>query len=312
MTVHLQDTNAGAVSFAIGAERFAQGAGVVGRVLTCVIVADEDDQADAVRAAVGAARLHPCRILVAIPRPSRDAARLDAAITVGGGDGLGEVVELRMRGPLAHHMESVVLPLLVPDSPTIVWWPGTAPEVPSQDPVGALAGRRVTDAAATPRPLVTLDQRRRSYAAGDTDLAWTRTTSWRALLASTMDQPHDPVESVRVEAATGNPSGTLLATWLRHTLQVPVELVRSRGPGISAVTITTSGGPIAMTRPDGRVATISRPGFPDREAALQRRTTEQLIAEELRRLDPDEIYGETLKALGEPEPAVRPRRRSTP
>jgi hypothetical protein len=42
-----------------------------------------------------------------------------------------------------------------------------------------------------------------------------------------------------------------------------------------------------------------RPGFPDREAALQRRTVEGLIAEELRRLDPDDVYGETLAALPE-------------
>jgi glucose-6-phosphate dehydrogenase assembly protein OpcA len=305
MTVHLEDTTADAVSFGIGAERFAQGSGVVGRVLTCVIVADESDQSDAMRAAVGAARLHPCRILVAIPRPARGAARLDAAITVGGGDGLGEVVELRMSGPLAHHVESVVLPLLVPDSPTVVWWPGTPPAVPSQDPVGALARRRITDSAMASRPLAALELRRQSYVAGDTDLAWTRATPWRALLAAALDQPHDPVVSVRVESQAPNPSGALLAAWLRRSLRVPVRLATSRGPGITAVTITTTGGDIAVSRPDGRVATIARPGFPDREAALHRRTTEMLIAEELRRLDPDEIYGETLAALADPE-AVAP------
>jgi hypothetical protein len=93
----------------------------------------------------------------------------------------------------------------------------------------------------------------------------------------------------------------------------------SRGPGITEVTIHTKRGDISITRPDGRVATMTRPGFPDREAALQRRSLEGLIAEELRRLDPDEIYGETLDALprladfaphaGAGEKAVR--RRST-
>jgi hypothetical protein len=63
------------------------------------------------------------------------------------------------------------------------------------------------------------------------------------------------------------------------------------------VTIHTDGGDISITRPDGRVARMVRPGFPDREAALQRRSIEGLIAEELRRLDPDEVYGETLAAL---------------
>jgi hypothetical protein len=63
------------------------------------------------------------------------------------------------------------------------------------------------------------------------------------------------------------------------------------------------------------VATVSRPGFPDREAALHRRTTEGLIAEELRRLDPDDIYGDTLAAI-DLSPAARettsPRKPATP
>ncbi|MEO6821264.1 MAG: glucose-6-phosphate dehydrogenase assembly protein OpcA, partial [Candidatus Nanopelagicales bacterium] len=204
---------------------------------------------------------------------------------------------------------SVVLPLLVPDSPTVVWWPGTPPPVPSQDPVGALAQRRITDCAAVPRPLAALELRRQSYVAGDTDLSWTRTTPWRALLASVLDQPHEAIESVRVECQSSNPSGVLLAAWLRRALALPVQLVASRGPGVTAVTVTTTGGDIAVSRPDGRVATISRPEFPDREAALHRRTTEMLIAEELRRLDPDEIYGETLAALADPQ-AAAPRKSS--
>jgi glucose-6-phosphate dehydrogenase assembly protein OpcA len=305
MTVHLEDTDAGAVSVAIAAERFAQGASAVGRVLTCVIVAGESDQSDAVRAAVGAARLHPCRILVAIPRPARGPARLDAAITVGGHDGLGEVVELRMRGPLARHLESVVLPLLVPDSPTVVWWPSTAPAVPSQDPVGALAERRITDSASAARPIVALEQRATSYAAGDTDLAWTRTTPWRAVLAAALDQAHDPVRAAQVDCQGSNPSGLLLASWLRLSLQVPVRLVPSRGPGVTGVTLHTAGGELTVHRPDGRVATIIRPGFLDREVALRRRTTDALLAEELRRLDPDEVYGLTLQTMTQVEVAAR-------
>ena len=145
MTVRLDDTTAAEVSTAISAERFRQGSSAVGRVLTLVIVADETTQADAVRAAAEAGREHPSRILVAIPRPGRGPARLDAEVNVGGADGLGEVVELRLRGPLAHHVSSVVLPLLVPDAPVVVWWPGTAPEVPGDDPVGRLAQRRITE-----------------------------------------------------------------------------------------------------------------------------------------------------------------------
>ena len=297
MSVRLDDTTAAQVSTAISAERFRQGSSAVGRVLTLVIIADEASQADAVRAAAEAAREHPCRILTAIPRPGRGPARLDAEITVGGLDGLGELAELRLRGPLAHHVASVVLPLLVPDAPVVVWWPGTAPDVPADDPVGRLAQRRITDAGPAGRPLLALRKRAESYRAGDTDLAWTRITPWRALIASSLDLPYDPITSATVYVQKNNPSGTLLAAWLQHGLGVTVETKGTRGPGITGVDLHTRHGDIRITRPDGRVATVTRPGFPDREAALHRRTTEGLIAEELRRLDPDEIYGETLAAL---------------
>lgn len=297
MSVRLDDTTAAAVSTAISAERFRQGSSAVGRVLTLVIVADETTQADAVRAAAEAAREHPSRILVAIPRPGRGAARLDAEVSVGGADGLGEVVELRLRGPLAHHVASVVLPLLVPDAPVVVWWPGTAPTVPAEDPVGRLAQRRITDATEASRPMKVLEQNRLGYRAGDTDLAWTRITPWRALIASSLDQPFGAVTGAAVSAQRSSASAMLLAAWLQRNLGVPVVLHTSRGPGITGVTLTTETGDITISRPDGRIARMTRPGFPPREAALHRRTTDGLIAEELRRLDPDEIYGETLEEL---------------
>ncbi|MFN8156641.1 MAG: glucose-6-phosphate dehydrogenase assembly protein OpcA [Candidatus Nanopelagicales bacterium] len=297
MSVRLDDTTAAEVSTAISAERFRQGSSAVGRVLTLVIVADEATQADAVRAAAEAAREHPSRILVAIPRPGRGAAQLDAEVNVGGADGLGEVVELRLRGPLAHHVSSVVLPLLVPDAPVVVWWPGSAPEIPGEDPVGRLAQRRITDASASGRPMKVLEQNRLGYHAGDTDLSWTRITPWRALIASSLDQPFGAVTGAAVSAQRSNPSALLLAAWLQRNLRVPVVLHTSRGPGITGVTLTTESGDITISRPDGRIARMTRPGFPPREAALHRRTTDGIIAEELRRLDPDEIYGETLEEL---------------
>ncbi len=297
MSVVLENTTAGQVSVAISAERFAQGSSTVGRVLTLVILTDESAQADAVHAAVRAAREHPCRILAVIPRPGRGHPQLDARVTVGGADGLGEVVELRLRGPLAGHAQSVVLPLLVPDAPVVAWWPSKAPDVPSEDPVGRLAQRRITDAAAHTRPLAALAVRKDGYRAGDTDLAWTRLTNWRALLAAAFDLPYDPIRSVSVHVQRSNPSGPLLAAWLRQALDVPVEVVPSRGPAVTAVRITTKHGEISINRPDGRVAKIVRPGMPDRQAALLRRSLEQLIAEELRRLDPDEIYAEALHHL---------------
>ena len=117
-----------------------------------------------------------------------DEARLDAQVRVGGDAGAGEVVVLRLSGPLAGHADSVVIPFLLPDIPVVVWWPDIAPAVPAQDPLGKLAIRRITDATNADDPLSAIKSRLPGYTAGDTDLAWARITYWRALLTSALDQ----------------------------------------------------------------------------------------------------------------------------
>src|SRR6185436_14855664 len=122
---------------------------------------------------------------------------------------------------------SVALPLLLPDAPVVAWWPGAAPDVPASSPLGRLAQRRVTDAASSSAPVEALRTRLTCLAPGDTDLAWTRLTPWRTLLAAALDEPYDPVVSVRVAAARNNPSAVLLAAWLRSGLGVEAEVKAS-------------------------------------------------------------------------------------
>ena len=71
----------------------------------------------------------------------------------------------------------------------------------------------------------------------------------------------------------------------------------SGGPGITEVSFETADGKVSLSRPDGRNATLAWPGRPERRVALHRRDATDLIAEELRRLEPDEVYAETLRAL---------------
>jgi glucose-6-phosphate dehydrogenase assembly protein OpcA len=92
----------------------------------------------------------------------------------------------------------------------------------------------------------------------------------------------------------GNPTADLIAAWLSDAYGVDVGAEASGGPGITEVSFTTGDGEIVITRPDGRVAHLCRPGQPERRVALHRRETPELLEEELRRLDPDEVYAETL------------------
>ncbi|MEV0622204.1 glucose-6-phosphate dehydrogenase assembly protein OpcA [Nonomuraea sp. NPDC050404] len=294
-TFMLTDTTAGKIAAQFTHLRHQMGAPAIGMVLTLVVVCEERHQYDALRAATEAAREHPSRIIVVINREPEEAIRLDAELRIGESTP-GEVVVLRLYGELTQHADSVVSPLLLPDTPVVAWWPGLAPDAPSKDAIGALAQRRITDAKGFDDGGVkSLVVRAKGYARGDTDLAWARLTPWRSLLAAAFDQQVGKVRKGVVEAAPGHPSASLLAAWLAERLGAPVKVAESAGPGLTAVRLQLGDGELAVVRTDARLATLSRPGQPDRNVALARRHTSELMAEELRRLDSDEIYEAAVK-----------------
>ncbi len=298
MLTDLTDTTTSDIRAALTRLRDQSGGPATGMVLNLIIMTDESGQHDAVRAASQAGREHPCRVLAVIAREARAPSRLDAEIRTG--DGIpGQTVLLRLYGPMSEHADSVIMPLLVPDTPVVTWWHGLLPAVPSSEPLGALAQRRVTDAAGARAPAQALSKLAAGYKPGDTDLSWTRATPWRSLLAATLDQLNREILGGVVIAEEQNPSADLLAAWLSTRLGVPFRRETSGGPGITEVRLTTEDGDVTISRPDGRVATLSRPGQPERHVALQRRDIADLLAEELRRLDPDEIYGESLAAVAD-------------
>ncbi|MFJ5533509.1 glucose-6-phosphate dehydrogenase assembly protein OpcA [Streptomyces sp. NPDC093261] len=308
MKIDLTDTTASKINKALVQGRRAIGTPAVGMVLTMVIVTDEENAYDSVKAAEDASREHPSRTLVVIKRharTSRDrtASRLDAEVRVGADAGTGETVVLRLYGEVSDHADSVVLPLLLPDAPVVVWWPVDAPDNPAQDPLGALAQRRITDMYAVEHPLEALEIRVASYAPGDTDLAWTRLTPWRSMLAAALDQARTKVTYAAIESEAENPSAELLARWLGARLRVPVERIVTAGPVITAVRLGTEKGEIVIDRPEGPLATLTLPGQPPRTLALKVRPTSELIAEELRRLDADEMYAIALRGEGAKENA---------
>ncbi|MHB1509539.1 MAG: glucose-6-phosphate dehydrogenase assembly protein OpcA [Acidimicrobiales bacterium] len=298
MTTTLWDTNGGDIMRALSAERRAGGAVASGLAVTFITVVDDKNIGDAERAAMIASQAHPCRLLMVIRRQVETADRLDAEVQVGGRLGPIEAVVMRMYGRLTLHAESVVLPLLAPDAPVVTWWHGAPPDHIATDPLGVLASRRITDCALASDPMAALRCRAQDYAPGDTDLAWTRATPWRSLLASALDASAATVLAARVAAEEHNPTAALLAGWISARLAIPSEIVTSPGPGVTGVELTISEDgeeqTLGIDRPDGHLATFSRAGRPARELPLPRRELGELLSEELRRLEVDDIYGEAL------------------
>jgi glucose-6-phosphate dehydrogenase assembly protein OpcA len=297
MRINLTDTNAGAIAAELVRGRRRAGSPAMGMVLTLIVVVDEKQADDALAAAEEASKEHPARILGVIIGSRQPASQVDAEIRIGAGT-TGEAVLLWLRGEVTGHSESVVTPLLLADSPVVVWWPSRAPDDPAAEPLGALAQRRITDAAGAPRQKQqAMSTQCRHYSPGNTDLAWTRITGWRAMLAAALDQHPAKVTAASVRAERVSPSADLLAAWLTARLRVPVERNTSRGPGITQVVMRTGDGEIRIERPDGVLASLTLPGQPDRPVALKRRSVAELLAEELRRLDPDEIYEQTVASM---------------
>jgi glucose-6-phosphate dehydrogenase assembly protein OpcA len=297
MRIDLVDTNANAIAAELLQARHRAGSPAMGMVLTLIVVTDERGADEALAAAEEASKEHPARILGVIKGSRQASSQVDAQVRIGAGT-TGESVLIWLRGEVSDHSESVVMPLLLADSPVVVWWPTRAPDDPAADPLGALAQRRITDAAGAPRhKQMAMSTQCHYYSPGNTDLAWTRITLWRAMLAAALDQHPAKVTAASVRAERISPSADLLSAWLTARLKVQVDRRSSRGPGITEVVMRTADGEIRIERPDGRLAALTLPGQPDRPVALKRRDIAELLAEELRRLDPDEIYEQTVESL---------------
>jgi glucose-6-phosphate dehydrogenase assembly protein OpcA len=311
--VDLPDTNTTEVNKQLIDLREKHGAIALGRVLTLIVVTDDRHSEAAIAAANHASYEHPCRVIAVVTSRGRGESRLDAQIRVGGDAGSSDVILLHTFGELNAHPESVIMPLLLPDAPTVVWWPAQAPEVPAEDAVGRLAGRRITDSARVRDTQAALEQRRVSYQPGDTDFAWSRLTLWRAVLAAALDQEVDKtVRSATVFGGEDSPSTDLMAAWLADRLHCRVtRKSRPHSEGLESVKLELERGAIELDRsPDEDIALLETPGRASQLIALHHRLDRECLSEELRRLDPDEVYGEVLtRGLVQLLEGAKPKRR---
>jgi glucose-6-phosphate dehydrogenase assembly protein OpcA len=294
----LWDTTGTAVVQALAAERRTGGAVTSGLALTLVVVLEEKDTGEVEAAVATAASKHPMRVIMVL-RHSIEAPvpRLDAEVSIGGRYGPGESVVLRMFGRLALHAESVTLPLLAPDAPVVAWWYSETPKIIAHDPLGVFADRRITNVIRDSDPAASLQQRAIDFAPGDTDLTWTVITPWRAALAAAFDTASAPARSVTVFGNPVDPSAQLLAGWLSSRLGFYVPVQRAEGKYITAVSLEFADDREVLMTNEGYKLLMRRPGQADTIQPFPQRTTGDMLAEELRRLDADDTYAQALGAV---------------
>jgi glucose-6-phosphate dehydrogenase assembly protein OpcA len=298
MIVDLPNTTTSQVAKKLMNLREAGGVVALSRVLTLVVVTRAGFEEDAIAAANLASREHPCRVIVVVEGSAQAPTSLNGQVRVGGDAGASEVIVLYAEGALATADESLVNALLLPDAPIVAWWPHGVPAQASTTAIGRIAHRRITDSGSEADPQRALFSIARSYAAGDTDLAWTRLTLWRAQLASVLDQiDSSAIRAVTVKGAPDSPSTLLLAAWLTLCMDIPVTIASSTsGTGVRSVRFSKPGGDVVLTRPHDDVAELYQPGQQVQRISLPRRPLSACLAEVLRRLDPDEVFGEVVRS----------------
>ncbi len=306
MIVDLENTTVSKVSKKIAQIREQGGVVALGRVLTLLIETDTKGVEIAIKAANDASREHPCRIIVLTSDPTTNSkkASLDAQIRVGGDAGASEVIVLRAYGKAASDSQSLVTGLLLPDAPIVVWWPGKAPINPAESSLGKIATRRITDAASQSDPRAHFKNLAKNYSPGDSDFAWTRLTKLRTQLATMLDQPpFDKVLSAEIIGSSDSPSVELLAAWLELKLKIKVKTVRTTPEKsinkIKSIRLIRKSGDVVISREIQDKAVLSQPLQPSREISLPVRSLRDCLSEDLRRLDPDDLFGEVItKSFG--------------
>ena len=232
-------------------------------VLDVIIIASDVAEAERAAAAVeGLAIHHPCRALVIVDEPGAGSSRIDATITErgrpepGGAGSVHEQVFLRVQGPAAEHIPSLVDSLLLPDVATYVWWTGSPP-LRSARFLAALetADVLLLDSSRFERPYESFSALAEVAAASTStafgDFHWTRLQPWREVLA----QFFNPAErrgylrgigAVGVDyiaEGRGNRSAAaLLAGWLGSALGWRLKTAAAGRGGVMAAHFASPGG----------------------------------------------------------------------
>ncbi len=245
-------------------------------VLNLVAVARTSAEQSHVAETLGRLSIHhPSRSLILLAQNERRSLKLDATVSaqsslVSGHRISMEQVLLHAHGPVAEHLASTVAPLLIPDLPVMLWWPGR-PEFESRlfNELADLCDRLIVDTdVLDPRDFPALLEvaRRRRAGCAIGDFNWARLMPWRELSAHFFDPPPMRTWLAGLNGVTvwsgGNGSTTqarLLAGWTRSRLaaagiEVRTDLheVQGDAPGVAGVTLSAQA--------DGRTAqfTIAR------------------------------------------------------
>lgn len=205
---------------------------------------------------------YPCRALVLVSEPQETGDDMKAFISAhcqqpnsSGNKVCCEQITIHGVGAASDRLTSMVLPLLVPDLPVVVWWPGDPPmQGHTFERLLDNADRFISDSSqftdfvgglSHMAELVDAENYRHIVIS---DFNWARLTTWRRLIAQFFDEPHllpylfnvDKIEIEFVAPDDGKQPnvamGLLLVGWLACKLNwQPAFGLKQRGKNSSLI-----------------------------------------------------------------------------
>ena len=236
-------------------------------VLDVIVVASDLEEAEQAAAVVEQLAVnHPCRAIVVLDQPGTGKSRIDASVrslrhpTLGGAVCTHEQVFLKVQGPAADHIPSLLDALLLPDVVTYVWWTGSPPLGDARlRSALEVADVLLVDSARFERPFDSLLAMADLLAAVETvfaDFHWARLQPWREVLAQFFNPPDRRgflagIDAVGIDYASvgrGNRSAAaLLAGWLGSALGWELKRAAAgKGGVVAAHLLSPAGHPIEV------------------------------------------------------------------
>ncbi len=210
-------------------------------LMNMVVYSERQEDTDmAARVIEDLASYHPSRAMIVQARPEPEESRVDAELAAHCHISRSleqsvccEEILLKVAGPAATHLHSVIVPLLVPDLPVYLWWTDQLPtNTHLITELLAVADHLIVDSSRFEDQLEDLVRLSRLTAqetrTGLGDLTWRRLDPWRELFhqqANITEMRHHLqwMRSVEVRYATGGgppkpAQAFLLLAWLAEEL----------------------------------------------------------------------------------------------
>lgn len=248
--------------------------GLRASVLNLIVVTDEESAEEVTRTISELADRYPSRTIVLISDPDGEKnleVSLAAFCSLRGGASrnvCSEQITVHAEGPPALHLESVAGPLLIPDLPTFLFYPGDFPAISSPEfaRVARLADRVILDSAsgreAAFREMSILLEDPETPPAGD--LQWAALSPWRALAKELFGTPEraEELRNIRevevMHARDGESRAMLFAGWLSSSLGWEPKSHRRSEAGRELVFEGPSGEITFETSPSSHDTDLSR------------------------------------------------------